>query len=156
MKGPNMKKIIVVIIVAIFLFTPQLPANDENNPAPEVIAYEGNKKLIFEPSPDERVVGHIIYFNAENEEEEYTKRLDGREVNEWIIEEGLLYPSTTYIFTATAYDAQENQSVRSEPYLVQIAPRDIPELPDTNLPEIIAPLQPPATVTINITITQNQ
>lgn len=111
---------------------------------PTNLGFYGDKKVIFDPSPDERVVGHAIYFN--DGAKEWRKRLD-MPLAEWIIPEGMLKPDTEYVFTATAFDEIYNESVRSEALLVQVDP--IPEIVD-DLPPITQRVSPP--ITINITI----
>lgn len=115
----------------------------------------GKLKVVFEPSPDERVTGHIIYFyEKSNPELEYYVLIPDKTVTEHIFNAEIeqskaeLYPGRTYVFTATAYDGNaKDQSIRSNSATVHIQAPGIPE--QNFLPEPYVFVLSPQGITIS-------
>ena len=99
--------------------------------------------MAFDPSPDERVIGHILYFK-ENKEggEEYNVRL-AKGVDTYVFAEGDLAPGSSWVLTATAFDVNQMQSDRCAPAYLNIGS---PKIPDEKFPEKKKKTTPPGPI----------
>ena len=135
-------------IIALLLIFVQIAQAQE----PTTVPY-GPVTITFDPSPDDRVVGYIMYFDVDGIEfnsDSSNDNTSGRwdltgETPKFTLEEGRLYPGKTYTVTATAHDAYGNQSVKSDPLVVIVEAQDLPE---ENMMPLFEPVAGPQTITI--------
>lgn len=137
-KRGKMKKVLIGLMMVGFLAS-NAYAQDTVN-----LSFASKKKVVFEPSSDERATGHVVYFD--DGEKEWKKKIEGMEVSEWVIPDGILHPGKTYVFTMTAYDQYNNESERSNSVSVYIEP--LPEIID-DLPKPYEAISVPFDVKIN-------
>lgn len=128
--------ILVLVLVLVFFCSGTVHAQEIKE-----VPY-GVVKIVYTPSPDSRAVGHILYFKHVEENKEYWIVAEQEGSYEVLangdhlitIEAGVLWPNSTYVFTATAFDKDRNQSVHSEALTLRIPTVKAPV--DNLLPEI--------------------
>lgn len=130
-----MKKLMVIIVLVYFIMIAATVQAQQN------LQYYGDKTVTFDPSPDERVTGYIIFIH-DGETEWNTGSFTGTEV---VLDEGRLHPGKIYTLTAIAHDALGNQSARSEALVVTVG---IAPLPEQNLPPLYIPTSAPGALSI--------
>lgn len=108
----------MTLLVFIFCFAWLANAND----VCQEIEF-AKTKVTFDPSPDVRAKGHIIYYRHVEADTEYNSGAIPIGTNEFVIEKGKLWPGNTYIFTATAY-SDNMESDRSAP--LKVCVKDLP------------------------------
>jgi hypothetical protein len=114
------------------------------------VQYQGDKLVVFDPSPDERVTGYIIYFDdgeVEYNTESSSLNTSGKwqSGTEYQLEEGRLHPGKTYTITAVSHDEAGNMSARSEALVVTVA---VEPLPDSNMMPLYEPVSGVETLNI--------
>ena len=140
-----MKKLnfLAVLIFTLLLFSANIYSD---TPVDEYNLDFKSFTVLLDPSPDERVVGHrLYYYNIANESDLFNKDLP-LGTNEATfnlghnLPESNLPPNSSWVFKATAYDAHENESDFSNSVTVNISGN---KLPNESSPGKWLPINPP-------------
>jgi hypothetical protein len=129
-----MKKALLTIILVLMMAVPVMAECQQ-------MGY-GDLTVTWTPSPDERAIGHIIYYYHVDGDMEYNSGPIPLGTNTYKLEKGKLWPGSTYVFRATAY-SENMESVRSDP--LEICISDLPpftppgKLEPTNWIELVPP-----------------
>lgn len=143
-----MKRLLPLFVLTICIWGLALLANAQEPVT--VLQYTGGKIVSFDPSPDARAVGYILFFDDGEVEWNSDKSSENTSGN-WLtdtsfqLEEGRLHPGKTYTITAIAYAQNEDRSVRSEPLVVSVL---VDPLPEPNMMPLYVPMSAPGTLVI--------
>jgi len=120
-----------LLVVILFLLTIAPAVNAQE----ELTLPDGNVKVIFEPSPDERTQLHILYVLRTSDNELFNYHLPlGTNEKSFTSEE--LWGKEQYVFYATAASVELNdQSVNSNTLTLNITGESRPIPPEKTLPK---------------------